>query len=103
MSTKPWKCPKGIRQWWKKWKLYENGTWDVVELLRGKRTVGCKWIFTVKYKAGGSVGRHKARLAAKGFIQTYDIDYMEIFAPVAKLNTIRVLSLPANLNWPCSN
>lgn len=81
--------------------LKRNGTWDVVELPIGKRTVGCKWVFTVKYKAADSVERYKVTLVAKGFTQTYDIDYMETFAPVAKLNTIRVLlSLAANLDWP---
>lgn len=49
----------------------------------------------------GTVKRYKARLIAKGFTQIYDIDYMETFAPMAKLNTARVLlSLAAKLDWP---
>ena len=70
-------------------------------LPRGKKPVGCKWVFIVKYKADGTVERYKPRLVARGFTQTYDIDYTETFAPLAKLNTIRVLlSLAANLDWP---
>ena len=81
--------------------LKQNNTWSLVELPQGKSIVGCKWVFTVKYKANGSVERHKARLVAKGFTQTYGIDYTKTFAPIAKLNIVRILlSLAANSDWP---
>src|SRR5664279_5113238 len=81
--------------------LNKNGTWSLVELPKGKKPVGCKWVYTIKFGANGEVERYKARLVAKGFTQTYGIDFQETFSPVAKLNTIRVLlSLAANLDWP---
>jgi Reverse transcriptase (RNA-dependent DNA polymerase)/Integrase core domain len=81
--------------------LEKNHTWRLVSLPKGRKTVGCKWVFTVKYGPTGLVDRYKARLVAKGFTQTYGIDFQETFSPVAKLNTIRILlSLAANLDWP---
>lgn len=69
--------------------LQKNATWDVVDLPRGKKSMGCRWVFTVKYKADGAIERFKARLVARGYSQTYGIDYSETFSPVAKINTVR--------------
>jgi hypothetical protein len=52
--------------------------------------MGCQWIFTVKYKADGGIERFKAQLMAKGYSQTYGIDYAETFAPMAKINIVRI-------------
>ncbi|RVW62261.1 Retrovirus-related Pol polyprotein from transposon RE1 [Vitis vinifera] len=64
--------------------LEKNGTWTITDLPVGKRPVGCKWIFTIKYKADGSVERFKARLVARGFTQSYGIDYQETFCSCCK-------------------
>ncbi|WZY94082.1 hypothetical protein YC2023_066411 [Brassica napus] len=80
--------------------MIRNDTWYESELPRGKKAVSSRWIFTIKYLANGEIDRRKTRLVARGFTQTYGEDYIDTFAPVAKLHTIRiVLSIATNLEW----
>jgi Reverse transcriptase (RNA-dependent DNA polymerase) len=80
--------------------LLKNNTWEVTSLLDWKKVVGCKWLYMIKYNAQRKVERYKVRLVAKGYTQTYRIDFQETFSPVAKLNSVRVvLSIAANLEW----
>ena len=55
--------------------LEKNGTLDVVELPKEKSLVGCKWVFIVKYKAGGSLESYKVRLVgAKIILKHMEVD-----------------------------
>lgn len=71
--------------------MKENDTWDLCELPSGRKAIGCKWVFKTKLDSNGKVQRLKARLVAKGFTQKYGQDYDQVFAPVAKQTTFRVL------------
>ena len=78
----------------------KNHTWDLCSLPKGRKLVRCRWVYRTKYAADGSIDRYKTRLVAKGFSQVEGIDYSETFAPVAKMNSIRlVLSLVASQGW----
>lgn len=72
--------------------LDKNKTWDLVELPKGKRTSECKWIYVKKEDPQSKGGvRFKARLVAKGYAQKKRIDYNEVFYPVVKHSSIRIL------------
>ena len=63
----------------------------MIDPLEGLKTIGCKWIFKKKTDMDGNVHTFKARLVAKSFKQTYDIDYDETFSPVAMLKYFQIL------------
>ncbi|CAI7740343.1 unnamed protein product [Closterium sp. NIES-53] len=71
--------------------LLENETWELCELPLGKKAISSKLIFRHKYGSDGKLTRYKSRLVAKGFQQTKGKDFDEIFAPVGKGTTLRVM------------
>ena len=80
--------------------IEKNRTWELVELPFGAKAIGLKWVFKIKRNADGSINKFKARLVAKGYVQQYGVDFEEVFAPVARLETIRLLiSLAATNGW----
>ncbi|MCI12639.1 copia-type polyprotein, partial [Trifolium medium] len=81
--------------------IEKNDTWELVTLPKDARKIGVKWIYKTKYNEKGEVEKYKARLVAKGYSQQHGIDYNEVFAPVARWDTIRtILSHAASQNWP---
>ncbi|GJV71502.1 retrovirus-related pol polyprotein from transposon TNT 1-94 [Tanacetum coccineum] len=64
--------------------------WTLVDLPNGKRAIGSKWVFKNKKDERGIVIRNKARLVTQGYTQEEVIDYDEVFAPVARIEAIRL-------------
>ncbi|CAI7924021.1 unnamed protein product [Closterium sp. NIES-53] len=71
--------------------IEENGTWELVELPKGRKAITSKWLFKIKSDADGKIKRYKSRLVAKGYQQKEKVDYKELFAPVVKPTTLRTL------------
>ena len=79
--------------------LQKNQTYELVKLPEGKKALKNKWVFKLKKDGQGKLMKHKARLVVKGFQQKKGIDFDEIFSPVVKMMSIRViLGLVASLN-----
>jgi hypothetical protein len=80
--------------------IEENHIWKLVDLPVGHEPIGLKWVFKLKKDAKGVIVKHKARLVAKGYAQKAGIDFDEVFAPVARLDSIRLLvALAARGGW----
>ncbi|RVW77060.1 Retrovirus-related Pol polyprotein from transposon TNT 1-94 [Vitis vinifera] len=79
--------------------LHKNNTYELIELPKGKRALKNKWVLKRNHEPNISQPRYKTRLVVKGFSQDKDIDFEEIFSPVVKMSSIRVvLGLVASMN-----
>nr|GFA72928.1 ribonuclease H-like domain, reverse transcriptase, RNA-dependent DNA polymerase [Tanacetum cinerariifolium] len=80
--------------------INRNNTWELTTLPKGHKAISLKWVFKTKKNANGNIIKHKARLVAKGYIQQHGIYFKEVFAPVSRTETIRLLlAIAANNKW----
>ena len=107
INEEPWEFRTAVEE--KVWRdaceeeissIFRNKTWDLVELPPGAKGIGLKWIFKIKRNSDESINKYKSRLVAKGYIQRHGIDSEEVFAPVARIETVRFLiALAASHGW----
>ncbi|CAJ2646460.1 unnamed protein product [Trifolium pratense] len=81
--------------------IEKNHTWEIVKLPSDKKAIVVKWVFKLKLNPDGSIAKHKARLVARGFLQREGLDYSEVYSPVARIDTVRlVVAIENARDWP---
>ena len=80
--------------------LHSNHTWSLVPSHPSMNVIGSRWVYKIKSHSDGRIERYKAQLVARGFSQQEGIDYLEMFSPVVKPITIRlVLIIVVSYGW----
>ena len=80
--------------------IEKNKTWELATLLKCQKAIAVKWVYKIKRGIDGSIERYRARLVAKGYKQKCGVDYDEVFAPVARLDTYKNdVSLATHHKW----
>ena len=78
----------------------QNDVWELVPRPKGVNVIGTKWIFKNKSDEHDIIIRNKSRLIAQGYTQVEGVDFNKTFAPVARLESIRIfLSVTSHLNF----
>ena len=75
--------------------IEKNKTWILVERPRNRKVIRVKWVYRTKPNVDGSINKNKARLVVTGYNQIFGMDYLDTFAPAARLDTIRLLLVVA--------
>ena len=107
MVTNPFSFEEAVKK--KEWKdemaaelqaIEKNQTWELMNLPKGAKPIGVKWVFKTKLNENVDIEKHKARLVAKGYAQRYGVDYTEVFTPIVRLDTMRaILAVAAQYGW----
>ena len=80
--------------------IEKNSTWELVKLPEKCKSIGVKWIYKIKRDNSEEITRYKFRLVAKGFSQVRGVDFDEVFSPVARAESIRIIiAMAAQFRW----
>ncbi|XP_050915539.1 uncharacterized mitochondrial protein AtMg00820-like [Lathyrus oleraceus] len=85
--------------------IEKNKTWELVDLSNRKKPIGVRWVFKVKTNPKGEIIKHKSRLVAKRFLQREGMDFKEVFALIARIETIgyllalRIETIDTSIKW----
>src|SRR5437667_10965101 len=72
----------------------------MAKLPAGRKSIGSKWVFKVKYNNDRTINKFKGRVVAWGYLQVYGIDFEETYAPTMRYDTLRLLfAIAAIENW----
>jgi hypothetical protein len=78
--------------------IIQNQTWELTDLPQGKRVIPLKWVFKIKRDAQGNFDKYKARIVVRGYSQIAGLDFEETFAPVIRIESVRLLLAIAAAN-----
>jgi hypothetical protein len=68
-----------------------NKVWDLEEISKGAKRVGCRWVYKIKYDSKGNIEKYKKQLVAKGYTQRERINYNETFSPVSCKDSFKIV------------
>ena len=71
--------------------IEKNQTSELMDLPSGVKTIGVRWIFKIKLNELCEIDKYKARLMAKGYSRQHGINFIEVFVPVARMDTVRMI------------
>jgi hypothetical protein len=71
--------------------LLSNKTWELVQLQKGLKAIENKWVYNIKQDDNDQVEQYRARLVVKRYAQKEGIDFNEIFSPIVRLTTTRIV------------